>query len=119
MSSPSCGSLSGLPYGRIIDFELAELRKPPFQDNHYLWVRGLLPTAGFEAKLAPRVYHGRPDYWSIEVAVVAVPATAGADVEGGSVAFERSIPLLGITGNRGIKVIGATRIKQIEIAGES
>ena len=52
MSSSSCGSLSGLPNGRIIDFELAELRKPPFQDTHYLWVRGLLPTAGFEAKLA-------------------------------------------------------------------
>ena len=63
MNSASGGSLTSVPNGRIIDFEVAELRKPPFQDDLYLWVRGTLPGIGFEARLAPRVYHDRPDYW--------------------------------------------------------
>jgi hypothetical protein len=120
MSSSSSGSLSSVPNGRIIDFEIAELRKLPFQDSLYLWVRGTLPGKGFEARLAPRLYHDRPDYWGIEVAVVHVPMPAN-DVgpADGPLIFERSVPLTGITGVRGITVIGANQVKRIEIAGES
>lgn len=125
MSSSSSGSLSSVPNGRIIDFEIAELRKLPFQDSLYLWVRGKLPETGFEARLAPRVYQDRPDYWGIEVAVVHAPQvvsqmpandTGGADE---ALVFERSVPLTGITGVRGITVIGANQVKRIEIVGES
>lgn len=120
MSSSSSGSLSSVPNGRIIDFEIAELRKLPFQDSLYLWVRGRLPGTGFEARLAPRVYQDRPDYWGIEVAVVHAPQpandTGGADE---ALVFERSVPLTGITGVRGITVIGANQVKRIEIVGES
>jgi hypothetical protein len=125
MTSSSTGSLSSVPNGQIVDFEIAELRKVPFQDSLYLWVRGKLPAGAVEAKLAPRVYHDRPDYWGIEVAVVSVPDEAngrGADAaEPGfeSLVFERSVPLAGITGSRGITVIGANQIKRIEITGES
>ena len=122
MNTSSGGSLTSVPNGRIIDFEVAELRKPPFQDGLYLWVRGTLPVPGigFEAKLAPRVYHDRPDYWGIEVVVVAVPEPANdAGVGEVSLDFERSVPLIGITGNRGITVIGANQVKRIEISGES
>lgn len=120
MSVSSSGSLSSVPHGRIIDFEQAELRKLPFQDSLYLWVRGTLPGNGFEARLAPRVYHDRPDYWGIEVAVVHAPVPAN-DVGSAadSLVFERSVPLTGITGVRGITVIGANQVKRIEIAGES
>ena len=121
MSSSSSGSLSSVPNGRIIDFETAELRKLPFQDSLYLWVKGSLPGTGFEARLAPRIYHDRPDYWGIEVAVIHSPVPAN-DV-GGSVddtlVFERSVHLIGITGVRGIAVIGANQVKRIEITGES
>ena len=125
MNSSKSGSLSGVPNGRIIDFETAELRKVPFQDNLYLWVRGQLPADGFEAQLAPRVYHDRPDYWGIEVAVVTRPEPANDQEEVGatraieSLTFERSVPLTGITGVRGIAVIGANQVKRIEISGES
>jgi hypothetical protein len=125
MTSSATGSLSSVPNGQIVDFEIAELRKVPFQDSLYLWVRGKLPAGAVEAKLAPRVYHDRPDYWGIEVAVVSVPDEAngrGADAaEPGfeSLVFERSVPLAGITGSRGITVIGANQIKRIEITGES
>jgi hypothetical protein len=125
MNGSKSGSLSGVPNGRIIDFETAELRKVPFQDSLYLWVRGQLPAGGFEAKLAPRVYHDKPDYWGIEVAVVTVPEPANdqEDVDANpgfqSLTFERSVPLTGITGSRGIAVIGANLVKRIEISGES
>ena len=125
MNSASSGSLSSVPNGRIIDFEIAELRKLPFQDSLYLWVRGSLPETGFEARLAPRIYHDRPDYWGIEVAVIHAPhvtsLTPANDVGGAdtTLVFERSVPLTGITGVRGITVIGANQVKQIEITGES
>ena len=126
MNSASSGSLSSVPNGRIIDFETAELRKLPFQDSLYLWVRGSLPGTGFEARLAPRIYHDRPDYWGIEVAVIRAPLVAsltpandvGSGVEN-TLVFERSVPLIGITGVRGIAVIGANQVKRIEITGES
>jgi hypothetical protein len=125
MASMSTGSLSSAPNGKLVDFEIAELRKVPFEDSLYLWVRGTLPVHGAKAKLAPRVYHDRPDYWGIEVAVVTMPDEAdvlGDDTEQlgvESLMFERSVQLSGITGNRGITVIGANQIKQIEITSES
>lgn len=119
MNSSTSGSLTSVPNGRIIDFEIAELRRVPFQDSLYLWVKGTMPATGFEAKLAPRVYHDRPDYWGIEVAVVSVSSAANeACTEAVSLNFERSVPLAGITGNRGISVIGANQIQRIEISDE-
>ncbi len=130
MNSASSGSLSSVPNGRIIDFETAELRKLPFQDSLYLWVRGSLPGIGLEARLAPRIYHDRPDYWGIEVAVIHAPdmivPRPATDSPGNDVGvaepkifFERSVPLTGITGVRGITVIGANQVKRIDITGES
>ena len=120
MDSSASGSFSSVPNGQIIDFEIAELRKVPFQDSLYLWVQGNRPAGDFEAKLAPRVYHDRPEYWGIEVAVV---SPLNPDNDGGtasqSLRYERSVPLTGITGIRGITVIGANQIKRIDIAGET
>jgi hypothetical protein len=118
MHSSMGGSLSSVPNGRIIDFEVAELRHVPMQDNLYLLVKGTMPSANFEVKLAPRVYYDRPDYWGIEVAMVALPPSDDTAAET-RVEFEKSVPLSGITGNRGITVIGANQIKRIDIAGES
>jgi hypothetical protein len=122
------GALSTVSSGHVIDFEKAELRRLPFQEGVYLWVRGRMPAAGMEALLAPQVYHGRPDYWGIEVAAFASIAPAndtgriGADSKGEAgddLVFERSVPLSGITGTRGVTVIGANRSEQIDIDGEA
>jgi hypothetical protein len=114
------GALSSVPNGRIIDFERAELRRVPFQDSLYLWVSGMLPGPGFEAKLAPRYHYSRPDYWDIEVAAVAQGHLAtDNDDEADALQFERSVPLTGITGYRGISVIGANQVTRIDISGES
>ncbi len=120
MSGNQPGSLSSVPNGRIIDFERAELRRVPFQDSLYLWVSGMLPEPGLEAKLAPRVHYSRPDYWDIEVAAVAAGHEAtDNDNETRGLQFENSIPLTGITGYRGISVIGANQVIRIDISGES
>ena len=125
MNIAASGSLSSVPNGRIIDFEIAELKTLPFQDSLYLWVSGRMPAGSFEVTLAPRIYHDRPEYWGIEVAIVATQAAANdqkvvdAQVNEAPSMFERSVPLSGVTGSRGISVIGANQIKRIEITGES
>lgn len=120
MSFSTTGSLSSVPNGRIVDFDIAELRKLPFQDSLYLWVRGKLPGIGFEARLAPRIYQERPDYWGIEVAIIHAPGATNHDAQNsGDLIFERSVPLTGIVGVKGITVIGANQVKRIDIAGES
>jgi hypothetical protein len=119
MSGTLSGSLSTVPQGQIIDFEKAELRRMPFQDSLYLWVKGRLPAQGFDARLAPRIYkNGRPDYWAIDVAVFSsLVAANDADKDEGLI-FERSVPLTGITGIKGVTVIGANHSQRIEIDGE-
>jgi hypothetical protein len=125
MNIAASGSLSSVPNGRIIDFEIAELKTSPFQDSLYLWVKGRMPLGHFEVTLAPRIYHNRPEYWGIEVAIVSVPAPANdpgvVDVKNAETGtmFERSVPLTGVTGSRGITVIGANQIKRIEITGKT
>lgn len=124
MGGKPVGSLSMVPAGQIIDFEKAELRKPPFQDGLYLWVKGQLPANGLDARLAPRIYHGRPEYWGIEVAAVARKRADNDDdrsrADGGDpLRFEQSVPLAGITGTRGVTVIGANRSERIDIDGEA
>jgi hypothetical protein len=121
MSGTLRGSLSMMPNGLIIEFEKAELRRVPFQDSLYLWVRGRLPASGFDARLAPRIYSdGRPEYWGIEVAAFAsvTPANDAEDA-GDSLVFERSVPLTGITGTKGVTVIGANQVQRIDIDGGS
>ncbi len=125
MSGTLGGSLSTVPQGQIIDFEKAELRRMPFQDSLYLWVKGRLPAQGFDARLAPRIYNdGRPDYWAIEVAAFSslVAANDAGDADSlahENLSFERSVPLTGITGTRGVTVIGANHMQRIEIDGEA
>ncbi len=121
MSGTLSGSLSTVPQGQIIDFEKAELRRMPFQDSLYLWVKGRLPAQGFDARLAPRIYnHGRPEYWMIEVAAFSRMVAANDDIDtDDSLIFERSVPLTGITGTRGVTVIGANHMQRIDIDGEA
>lgn len=115
MSGMAGGSLSSAPQGQVIDFEHAELRRVPFQDSLYLWVRAKIGD-GFEMRLAPRVYYERPDFWGIEV--VAFTPTGMRDFSDSTAMAgltERSVPLAGITGVRGVNVIGASQTLQIEI----
>lgn len=115
MITTSSGSLSSLPNGRIIDFRSAEIRTVAFQDSLYLWVTGAHPGADLEVRLAPRYYNERPDYWAVEVAAIRRTGPAEEPIGGNTETYERSIPLVGVTGLRGITVIGANRMLRIEL----
>ena len=133
MSSTLRGALSTVPQGQIIDFDKAELRRLPFQDSLYLWVKGRLPASGYSVRLAPRLYKdGRPEYWAIDVSAfnriaVANGSDGRSDTDNSSdndsgtddLVFERSVPLSGIIGTKGVTVIGANRSQRIEIDGEA
>ena len=115
MITTSSGSLSSLPNGRIIDFRSAEIRTVAFQDSLYLWVTGAHPGADLEVRLAPRYYNERPDYWAVEVAAIRRTGHVEETVGGNTETYERAIPLVGVTGWRGITVIGANRVLRIDL----
>lgn len=120
MSGMAGSSLSSAPNGKIIDFDRAELRRVPFQDSLYLWVSARTTGSGTELQLAPRIYHDRPDYWGIEVVAINPPRAANdAGDPDEARAAERAVPLTGITGTHGIRVIGASHSQLIEIDGGS
>ena len=115
MITPSNGSFSSLPNGRIIDFESAEIRTVPFQDSLYLWVNGHQPDPELDVRLAPRYYTDRPDYWAIEVVAIRSAAGSNDSDPKPNARFECAIPLVGITGLLGVTVVGANRVQRIDL----
>jgi hypothetical protein len=109
------GNLPTAQAYRLIDFELAEVwTLESFPPQYLLVVSGIKPYLNMRVNLAPLVYIQQPEYWGIEVVGrirggIGLPTTAPYTV---------SIPLAGITGTRGIEVIGATRSERIEVPPE-
>jgi hypothetical protein len=64
--------------------------------------------------LSPLVYFRQPEYRGIEV----VGRLHGGILLPAEVPYEVSLPLSGITGTRGVEVIGANRSKKIEVPSE-
>jgi hypothetical protein len=96
---------------RLIDFEEAKvLSFQNFPSKLALRVRGTKPYANMQVDLVPVVYVRQPEYWMIEVVGslrgIGIPALAP---------YEVFISLSGITGTRGIEVVGATRSEQIDL----
>jgi hypothetical protein len=61
-----------------------------------------------EVRLSPRIYIRRPEYWGIEVigslpGGICLPVTAKYTV---------ALPLEGVTGTKGVEVIGANKKKK-------
>ena len=72
-----------------------------------------MPRRGFgrASKLLPRYYVKRPEYWGIDLVGcvdgdVTLPATGPFLVE---------LPLQGITGTKGVAVIGKTKVQKLEV----
>lgn len=97
---------------RLIDFERAQiLTLESFPPQFVLRVTGTKPFLNMEVQLVPLVFVQQPEFWGIEVVGrlpggIGLPALAPYDV---------SIPLSGITGTKGIEVIGASRSKRIKV----
>jgi hypothetical protein len=88
---------------RLIDFEqTAILTLESFLPQFLLRVTGTKPFVNMAVELVPLVFVQQPEYWGIEVVGrlpggIGLPALAPYDVY---------IPLSGITGTRGVDVIG-------------
>lgn len=94
---------------RLIDFDQARVvagTKP----GYFLVVSGTKPYLNMEVHLSPLIYIRRPEYWGIEVIGtlpgIGLPATAPYHV---------FISLEGITGTKGVEVIGASKRKKINV----
>ena len=96
---------------RLIDFEKVEIRTlRSFPPQHVLVVSGTKPFVNMEVTLEPLVFIRQPEFWGIEVVGrlpgIGLPALAP---------YQVSIPLAGITGTKGVEVIGATRSEKVEL----
>jgi hypothetical protein len=96
---------------RVIDFESATVVPSIVPGTYILIVKGIKPCINMEVRLIPLVYVTQPDYWGIEVVGcvpngICLPTIAPYTV---------SIPLAGITGKKGVEVIGASKRKQLPV----
>ena len=98
---------------RLISFDDARIERGGFPGNPTLIVRGEAPCLNMSVFLSPRVYVRCPEWWGVEV----VGCLPGGICLTALKPYEVSIPLGGITGSRGIEVIGAQGSRQIESTG--
>jgi hypothetical protein len=76
-----------------------------------LVVSGRKPYANMEVGLEPRVYVQQPEYWAIEV-IGRLPGGIGLPV---FTPYTVSLPLTGITGTKGIEIVGANRSERRDL----
>jgi hypothetical protein len=96
---------------RLIDFEEAEVRPGIVSGTYILIVRGTKPYLNMEVDLTPLVYIRQPEFWGIEV-IGRLPGGIGLPT---TAPYTASLPLNGITGTKGVEVIGATRSEKISV----
>ena len=100
---------------RLLDFEWAEIvTLDSFPPQFLLRVGGTKPYANMSVDLSPLVYIRQPEYWGIEV----VGRLRGGIPLPAEVPYEVSLPLSGITGTRGVEVIGASHSEKLEVPPE-
>ena len=98
---------------RVIAYDKAEV-VPGFVNNtFFLIVSGEAPCANMNVQLQPRINVTCPDYWAIEV----VGTLPGGFCLTAMKPFTISIPLSGITGAKGIEVVGGNRSETIGVSG--
>lgn len=97
---------------RRIGFESCEVVSN-FPGGYLLIVRGEAPCINMEVSLSPMIYIQCPEYWGIEV----LGTLPGNVCLTAMKPYALTIPLTGITGYRGIEVLGARRSEKIDVEG--
>jgi len=95
---------------RRIDFDRIEIAHGLVKGSWILIVSGTKPYINMRVELMPLIYVQQPEYWGIEV--VGCLSGIGLPAIG---AYTVSLPLDGITGTKGIEVIGATHSEKRKI----
>ena len=106
-AQPQCESC------RLIDYESFEVIPGIVNNTFFLTVKGVKPCLNMEVSLSPLSYVTCPEYWGIEIVGclpggICLPAIGNYDVV---------IPLAGVTGYKGIELIGASKRKTIDVSG--
>ncbi len=95
---------------RIIQFTEALVVPGIVSGTYILVVKGEKPFLNMEVRLIPRIYVMQPEYWEIEVvgilSGIGLPAVETYSV---------FLPLGGISGTKGITVVGANQDKPIDV----
>lgn len=99
---------------RIINFTKARIVPGFLPRTWILIVTGTKPCLNMTVRLSPLIYIRQPEYWGIEV-IGSLPGFCLPV----SAPYTVSIPLGGITGTRGIEVIGANKRQKIVVPGAS
>jgi hypothetical protein len=99
---------------RLVDFERVEVLTLRSFPQFPLWVRGTKPFANSSMDLSPVAHTRQPEYWGIEV----VGRLRGGVPLPAEVPYEVSVLLSGITGTRGVEVIGASQAERMEVPSE-
>jgi hypothetical protein len=99
---------------RLINFTKARIVPGIVNNTWILIVEGTKPCLNMTVRLIPLIYVRQPEYWGIEVTGT-VPGFCLPAVS----PYTASLPLNGITGTKGIEVIGARKRKKIDVPGAS
>jgi hypothetical protein len=94
----------------LIDFSEATVIAGFVTDTYILTVEGKKPYVNMQVSLIPRIYVVQPEYWEIEV-VGSLPGIGLPALK----AYSVFIPLEGIRGKKGIKVIGSNQELSIDV----
>lgn len=96
---------------RLINFNRAKVVTGIVPGKYILVVSGTAPCLNMVVELSPLVYVQQPDYWGIEV----VGSLPGGICLTAVKHYTESLPLDGITGKKGIEVIGANKRQKIDV----
>jgi hypothetical protein len=100
---------------RIIDFDKATVASrpsPATSPRYLLTVTGTKPSVSQTVRLVPVTYIRQPEYWAIEVTACDPPGV-GLPQTG---PYTSTLDLTGVTGTKGIEVVGATRSQSFDLA---
>lgn len=98
---------------RLINYESYKVIPGIVNDTFFLSVQGTKPCINMEVRLSPLVYVTCPEYWGIEI-VGCLPGGICLPAIG---RYDEVIPLAGVTGSKGIELIGASRRETIKVSG--
>lgn len=113
MSQALLDSTKPASSSRIIAYDHAEVVPGIIPDSFFLIVSGEAPCLNMTVALVPLIYVRCPDYWGIEV----VGSLEGGFCLTAMKPFHLSIPLAGITGSKGIELIGANKSETFPVSG--
>lgn len=98
---------------RLLDFDSVVVRPGFVNNTFFLTVTGTAPCINMKITLSPLIYIDCPEYWGIEV----VGNLPGGICLEQTAPFTETISLTGVTGSKGIEVIGRTKREKQTVSG--